>query len=160
MATDSMRSRAQAAMPHIMALNKDPSIGMKANRMPGPLKPVQAFAKGGKVSGKLVQFYAKGGAVKCMAKGGKAKSGAKKVMGTVKEAKQIIGALKAAKKPMTPPPGLAGASPMTAPMGAGVPPPMKKGGKVKKLAMGGAAKSRLKEPMPKPIKKVPYVNGD
>ncbi len=135
-------------------------VGMKANRMPGPLKPVQAFAKGGKV-GKLVQFYAKGGPVKaaCMAKGGKAKSGGKKViMGTAKEAADVMNALKSVKKPMTPPPGLATASPMMNPrMGA----PRKKGGTVrKKMAAGGAARVRLHEPTPKPIKKVPYINGD
>lgn len=141
-------------LAHVLALNNDPGVGMKANRMPGPLKPVQAFAKGGKVQGKLVQFYAKGGAVKC-AKGGKvgkAKGGKKVVMGTMKEAADVVNALKAVKKPMAPPPGLAAASPMAA--------PMKKGGKVKKMAAGGSAKVRLKEPMPKPIKKVPYIDGD
>lgn len=167
---DSMKDRtaAKAAHPlaHVLALNNDPGIGMKANRMPGPLKPVQAFAKGG--AAKLVQFYAKGGAVKdakCMAKGGKAKGGKKVVMGTMKEAADVMNALKSVKKPMTPPPGLGASSPMVnprmaaPPMPPGQAPMMKKGGKVKRLAAGGAAKVRKSSPMPDKIKKVPYVNG-
>lgn len=80
----------RAAMPHVMALNKDPSIGMKSNRQPKPqVSNLTAFAKGG----------------------------------AVKSAKACA-----------------------------------KGGKVK-MAAGGAAKVRKASPTPKPIKKVPYVNG-
>lgn len=72
----------RAAMPHVMALNKNPTMGLKNGRQPPPgVSKVVAFAKGGKVC---------------------------------------------------------------AP---------------KKLAAGGAAKVRLKEPMPNPIKKVPYKGG-
>ena len=147
-----MAKNSDHPLSHVLKLNSDPGYGMKANRMPGPLKPVQAFAKGGKVQGKLVQFYAKGGAVKC-AKGGKIKSPTKTVRGSVKEAKEIMGALKSVKKPASPPPGLAAASPMM--------PPMKKGGKVarKKMAAGGAAKTRLSEPKPDKIKKVTPRGG-
>lgn len=50
----------RAQMPHVMALNKDPTIGLKNNRQPPPrVSNVTAFAKGGKV-----QSFAKGGAVK------------------------------------------------------------------------------------------------
>lgn len=77
-------TKARAAMPHVMALNKDPSMGLKNNRQPKPgISNVTAFAKGGKVC---------------------------------------------------------------AP-------------KAKKMAAGGAARTRLKEPMPKPIKKVPMKGG-
>lgn len=38
------------AMPHVMALNKDPTIGLKNNRQPPPrVSNVTAFAKGGAV---------------------------------------------------------------------------------------------------------------
>lgn len=75
----------RAAMPSVMALNKDPSQGMKNNRQPKPgVSNLTAFADGGKAC---------------------------------------------------------------AP------------GSKKKMAAGGAAKTRKKSPMPKPIKKVPYVNG-
>lgn len=69
----------RAAMPSVMALNSDPTKGLKNNRQPKPgLSTITAFAKGGKV---------------------------------------------------------------------------------KKMAAGGAAKQRLKEPMPSPTKKVPYPKG-
>lgn len=138
-------------LAHVLKLNSDPGYGMKATRVPAPGKPdVQVFAKGGKV-GKLVQFYAKGGPVRACAKGGKIKASAKKsvIKGTAKEAADIIGALKSAKKPASPPPGI------------GMPPMMKKGGKVarKKMAAGGAARVRLKEPKPNKIDKVNYPRG-
>jgi hypothetical protein len=50
---DSMRRNAQKMMPHVMALNKKPTMGMKNDRQPAPAvsKPV-AYAKGGKVMAK------------------------------------------------------------------------------------------------------------
>lgn len=60
---DSGYTKARAAMPHVMALNSDPTKGMKNSRQPPPGKsPVVAFAKGGKVC-----------APKKMAAGGEAK---------------------------------------------------------------------------------------
>lgn len=196
MAIDSMRARAQKTLPHIMAMNKDPNVGMKAKMVPGPLPPVRAFAKGGKVQEKLVQFYAKGGAVKKagpdaklyknqvkekgplgkseigkgnmaktskqavqgFSKGGipSGKSAATKVMGTIGEAKKVMRALKSMKRPLTRPPGLVAASPLANPA---VPPPMKRGGKVKCLAAGGAAKVRRSSPKPNKIDMVNYPRG-
>jgi hypothetical protein len=50
---DSMRSKAQKMMPHIMALNKNPTMGMKNNRQPMPgVSNLTAYAKGGKVMAK------------------------------------------------------------------------------------------------------------
>jgi len=47
---DSMRRNAQKMMPHIMAMNKDPNVGMKNNRQPKPgVSNLTAYAKGGKV---------------------------------------------------------------------------------------------------------------
>tara|TARA_R110000868_G_scaffold187780_8_gene430377 strand:+ start:1771 stop:3024 length:1254 start_codon:yes stop_codon:yes gene_type:complete len=47
---DSMRSKAQKMMPHIMALNKNPTMGMKNNRQPKPgVSNLTAYAQGGKV---------------------------------------------------------------------------------------------------------------
>ena len=50
---DSMRRNAQKMMPHIMAMNKDPNVGMKNNRQPKPgVSNLTAYAKGGKVMAK------------------------------------------------------------------------------------------------------------
>jgi hypothetical protein len=50
---DSMRRNAQKMMPHIMALNKNPTMGMKNNRQPKPgVSNLTAYAKGGKVMAK------------------------------------------------------------------------------------------------------------
>jgi hypothetical protein len=47
---DSMRKNAQKMMPHVMALNKKPTMGMKNDRQPAPaVSKLVAFAKGGKV---------------------------------------------------------------------------------------------------------------
>jgi len=47
---DSMRSKAQKMMPHIMALNKNPTMGMKNNRQPKPgVSNLTAYAQGGSV---------------------------------------------------------------------------------------------------------------
>lgn len=95
--------RAAKMMGHILAMNKNPTVGLKnGNQPPRGISKVTAFAKGGKV-----QAFAKGGAVK------------------------------AAKPKME----------------------MKMAKKGCKFAAGGAAKTRRSSPKPKPIKKVPYVNG-
>jgi arsenate reductase-like glutaredoxin family protein len=50
---DSMRIKAQKMMPSIMALNKNPTMGMKNNRQPMPgVSNLTAYAKGGKVMAK------------------------------------------------------------------------------------------------------------
>jgi hypothetical protein len=50
---DSMRRNAQKMMPNIMAMNKDPNVGMKNNRQPMPgVSNLTAYAKGGKVMAK------------------------------------------------------------------------------------------------------------
>ena len=50
---DSMRKNAQKMMPHVMALNKKPTMGMKNDRQPAPaVSKLVAFAKGGKVMAK------------------------------------------------------------------------------------------------------------
>ena len=50
---DSMRRNAQKMMPHVMALNKNPTMGMKNDRQPAPaVSKLVAFAKGGKVMAK------------------------------------------------------------------------------------------------------------
>ena len=50
---DSMRRNAQKMMPHIMALNKKPTMGMKNDRQPAPaVSKLVAYAKGGKVMAK------------------------------------------------------------------------------------------------------------
>ena len=50
---DSMRRNAQKMMPHVMALNKKPTMGMKNDRQPAPaVSKLVAFAKGGKVMAK------------------------------------------------------------------------------------------------------------
>jgi hypothetical protein len=50
---DSMRKNAQKMMPHVMALNKKPTMGMKNDRQPVPaVSKLVAFAKGGKVMAK------------------------------------------------------------------------------------------------------------
>ena len=50
---DSMRRNAQKMMPHIMAMNKKPNVGMKNDRQPAPaVSKLVAFAKGGKVMAK------------------------------------------------------------------------------------------------------------
>jgi len=50
---DSMRRNAQKMMPHVMAMNKDPNVGMKNNRQPKPgVSNLTAYAKGGKVMAK------------------------------------------------------------------------------------------------------------
>ena len=47
---DSMRRNAQKMMPHVMALNKNPTMGMKNDRQPAPaVSKLVAYAKGGKV---------------------------------------------------------------------------------------------------------------
>lgn len=47
---DSMRRNAQKMMPHIMAMNKKPNVGMKNDRQPKPgVSNLTAYAKGGKV---------------------------------------------------------------------------------------------------------------
>ena len=57
---DSMRRNAQKMMPHIMALNKKPTMGMKNDRQPAPaVSKLTAFAKGGKVSMKKWEGSAK-----------------------------------------------------------------------------------------------------
>lgn len=164
---DSMRRNAQKMMPHIMALNKNPTMGMKNDRQPTPaVSKLVAYAKGGKVEGgKSDKAQDKAmmarhnrlmhpGQKSKLAKGGKAKGDKKKVMGTVGEAKAVMAALKKARRPATPMPGAAGLG-----MSPAMAPPMKRGGKVMKRAAGGAAKLRKKSPMPDKIKKVPYVNG-
>lgn len=116
---DSMRSKAQKMMPHIMAMNKNPNVGMKNNRQPKPgVSNLTAYAKGGKVKGDK-----------------------KKVMGTVGEAKALMNAMKKVRRPTTPMPGtrMAGLG-MAPPMAPQMVPPMKKGGKVMKRAAGGSAK--------------------
>jgi hypothetical protein len=48
-----MRRNAQKMMPHVMALNKKPTMGMKNDRQPAPaVSKLVAFAKGGKVMAK------------------------------------------------------------------------------------------------------------
>ena len=50
---DSMRRNAQKMMPHVMALNKKPTMGMKNDRQPAPaVSKLVAFAHGGKVMAK------------------------------------------------------------------------------------------------------------
>jgi hypothetical protein len=50
---DSMRRNAQKMMPHVMALNKKPTMGMKNDRQPAPaVSKLVAYAKGGKVMAK------------------------------------------------------------------------------------------------------------
>lgn len=50
---DSMRRNAQKMMPHVMALNKNPTMGKKNDRQPAPaVSKLVAFAKGGKVMAK------------------------------------------------------------------------------------------------------------
>ena len=50
---DSMRRNAQKMMPHIMAMNKKPNVGMKNDRQPKPgVSNLTAYAKGGKVMAK------------------------------------------------------------------------------------------------------------
>jgi len=50
---DSMRRNAQKMMPHVMALNKNPTMGMKNDRQPAPaVSKLVAYAKGGKVMAK------------------------------------------------------------------------------------------------------------
>lgn len=109
--------RAASMMGHILALNKNPTIGLKNGRQPPPgVSKTVAFAKGG-----AVKAFAKGGAVK---------------HADAKQDKKMIKKMvdkKCTKKA--------------------------KGGKVKKMAAGGVAKERRNSPTPKPIKKVPYVNG-
>jgi hypothetical protein len=47
---DSMRRNAQKMMPHVMALNKNPTMGMKNDRQPKPgVSNLTAYAKGGMV---------------------------------------------------------------------------------------------------------------
>ena len=47
---DSMRRNAQKMMPHVMALNKNPTMGMKNDRQPPPaVSKLVAYAKGGMV---------------------------------------------------------------------------------------------------------------
>lgn len=78
---DSMRRNAQKMMPHIMAMNKKPNVGMKNDRQPKPgVSNLTAYAKGGKAmarhnalmhpgqksklkSGGKVQKYASGGEI-------------------------------------------------------------------------------------------------
>lgn len=56
--------RAKQMMPHVMALNKDKTIGLKNNRQPKPqVSNVTSFAKGGKVCAKPMK-KAVGGAAK------------------------------------------------------------------------------------------------
>jgi len=57
---DSMRRNAQKMMPHVMALNKKPTMGMKNDRQPAPaVSKLVAFAKGGKVMAKGGAFNMK-----------------------------------------------------------------------------------------------------
>lgn len=57
---DSMRRNAQKMMPHVMALNKKPTMGMKNDRQPAPaVSNTVAYAKGGGVSMKKFEGSAK-----------------------------------------------------------------------------------------------------
>ena len=57
---DSMRRNAQKMMPHVMALNKKPTMGMKNDRQPAPaVSKLVAFAQGGKVMAKGGAFNMK-----------------------------------------------------------------------------------------------------
>ena len=154
---------------------KDDDINIKATRSSETLKsapPARATKKaaesgedavarynrthGGddETQAKIKEDFASGAAK--YAKGGKAKSGGikhgKEIKNVLKQINAQLPAIAAAKAAR--PVGI-----VAPPMGGGMPPGMKKGGKPRHLAAGGAAKVRKHSPTPNKIKMVNYPKG-
>lgn len=126
--SDQPRASAAKMMGHILAMNKNPNVGLKNNNQPPRgISNVTAYAKGGAVKKSVV----------------KAKDANKS---TVKAPKKVVkGSGKAASKDD----GDKDTKGVT----------FAKGGKVKCLAAGGAAKVRRSSPKPKPIKMITPRGG-